>query len=145
MNVYIIGNPLVIGDSLPILIKPKLRTTFEQFDFVEIDPTENFIPEDGSIIIDSVVGIDSVTWFDSLAAFAQTKSVSAHDYDLGFHLRFLQKLGKLPSIRIIGIPYELAQSQAERHVIDILVAQGFTANESSESESRTTYKDHTPG
>lgn len=104
MKVYIVGNELVKEDSFPIKFLPKLRKTFPTITFEEADPNENFVPDDGSIIIDTVQGIDKVTWFDSLDAFEVTKSVSPHDYDLGLHLRLLKKLKKLESVRILGIP-----------------------------------------
>ncbi len=105
MKVYVVGNPLVSEDSLPFTLLPKLRKAFPSITFEEADPNENFIPEDGSIIIDSVQGIDHVTWFDSLDAFAQTKSVSPHDYDLGLHLKLLIKIQKIRTVRIIGVPH----------------------------------------
>lgn len=104
MKVYVIGNPLVKDDSLPFKFLPKLKKTFPKLDFIEADPNENFVPEDGSIIIDTVQGIDDVRWFDSLDEFAMTRSVSPHDYDLGFHLRMLLKLKKIKNVKIIGLP-----------------------------------------
>jgi Ni,Fe-hydrogenase maturation factor len=104
MNIYIIGNPLVHSDCLPLRILPMLKKIYPRIQFKEADPNENFIPEEGSIIIDTVKGIDTVTQFDSLDAFETTQSISPHDYDLGLHLRLLQKLHKIQSVRIIGVP-----------------------------------------
>jgi hypothetical protein len=104
MKVYLVGNPLVNKDSLPILIKPCLQKTFPRVLFEEIDPIENFVPEEGSIIIDTVIGLRFPTWFDSIDAFVTKSSVNVHDYDLGFHLALLKKMNKLNSIRILGIP-----------------------------------------
>jgi hypothetical protein len=107
MKVYIIGNPIVAGDNKPFVMLPKLKKSFPHIQFEVADPNENFIPEEGSIIIDTIQGIDSVTLFDSLDAFQKTSSVSPHDYDLLLHLQLLQKLHKITSIRIIGIPQKV--------------------------------------
>jgi hypothetical protein len=82
----------------------KLQKEFPRHTFEEVDPNENFIPEEGSIIIDTVEGIQAVTWFETLNSFVRTRSVSPHDYDLGFHLLLLQKLHKISTVRILGVP-----------------------------------------
>ena len=105
MIVYLIGNSIVPEDSAPLTLAPIIRKTFPAVSVVEADPNENFIPEEGSIIIDTVKGISRVTSFDDVNEFITTKSVTPHDYDLGFHLKLLQKLGKLPPVRIIGMPF----------------------------------------
>jgi hypothetical protein len=102
--VYIVGNPAVRRDNVPFRILPQLRRVFPSVDFREADPNENFVPEEGSIIIDSVEGIDAVQSFDSLDDFAAHHTVSGHDYDLAFHLRVLQKLHKINSVTILGVP-----------------------------------------
>ena len=104
MHIYIVGNEAVREDRLPLLMSPKLQKEFPHHTFEEVDPNENFIPEEQSIIIDTVEGINNVTWFSTLDAFVQTRSVSPHDYDLGFHLLLLQKLRKISEVRILGVP-----------------------------------------
>jgi hypothetical protein len=99
-----VGNPAVRRDTVQYRILPQLRRVFPSVDFREADPNENFVPEEGSIIIDSVEGIDSVQLFDSLDDFAAHHTVSSHDYDLAFHLRVLQKLHKISSVTILGVP-----------------------------------------
>ena len=95
---------MVSEDSIPLQLLPKLVIKFPHIHFEEADPNENFIPGEGSVIIDTVQGIMRVTLFNSLDVFEQTQSISPHDYDLGFHLRLLQKLHKIRSVRIIGVP-----------------------------------------
>ena len=102
--VYIVGNPEVQGDDMPFTILPQLRRAFPSVRFREADPNENFIPEEGSVIVDTVEGIDAVRSFDSLDEFAEHHTVTAHDYDLAFHLRVLKKLHKIDFVSILGIP-----------------------------------------
>jgi hypothetical protein len=99
---------------------PKLQKEFPHYTIEEADPNENFIPEEGSIIIDTVEGIKEVTWFDTLDAFVQTRSVSPHDYDLGFHLLFLQKLHKISSVRILGVPKKGKYEKTLRDVTEAI-------------------------
>ena len=104
MKIYLVGNPLVKEDSLPFKLLPKLRKEFPSMVFEEADPNENFIPEDSSIIVDTVVGLDAPQVFTSLEQFQQVRSVTTHDFDLLLHLQLLTKLQKLERVKIIGIP-----------------------------------------
>ena len=126
MKVYIVGNPLVKVDSLPFKLLPKLKKEFPEGRFEEVDPTENFIPENDSIIIDTVVGIDHVRLFTDLDEFVPFSSVSAHDYDLGLHLQLLKKLGKITSVSILGIPNDV-NAQGKKKVAELLHSW-FTKN-----------------
>ncbi len=112
MKVYLVGNMLVKEDSLPIRLLPKLRMAFPHIVFEEVDPNENFIPEEGSVIMDTVYGITKPRWFTSIDDFEQTKSVSPHDYDLAFHLKLLVKLKKISHVRILGIPMGMPEDDA---------------------------------
>lgn len=104
MKAYVLGNPGADNDSLPVRLISDFRKAFPDIEFIETDPTENFEPEEGSVIIDTVEGLTECRWFDYLDAFQQSAHVSVHDYDLYLHLKLLQKLGKLPAVRIFGIP-----------------------------------------
>jgi len=104
MKIYVAGNELVENDRLPLELLPILVKTFPDYSFEAVDPNENFIPEEGSIIIDTVEGITGVQWFNDIDAFVATRSISPHDYDLGFHLLFLRKLHKISQVQILGIP-----------------------------------------
>ena len=104
MKAYIVGNSLVSGDNEVFRLLPFLRKQFPHIPFKEADPNENFIPEEDSIIIDSVSGIQHVQRFDDIDDFVTTRSITPHDYDLGFHLQLLKKLHKLQNITIVGLP-----------------------------------------
>ncbi len=116
MMIYVVGNSLKPNDSVPLqLIKP-LQRIFPQCHIEEVDPNENFVPEGGSVIIDTVEGIKGVTIFHNIDAFVTTKSVSPHDYDLGFHLKLLFKLRKISTITILGIPADASMEKILRSV-----------------------------
>ena len=104
MNCYICGNEVVTQDALPVLLIPLISRSFPSLTVIHIDPTENFFPENGSILIDSVEGISMCRVYDSIDQFVTTRTASVHDYDLGFELQLLKKLHKLEAIWIIGVP-----------------------------------------
>jgi hypothetical protein len=120
MKIYIAGNELIESDRLPLEIIPELKKIFPALSFERVDPNENFIPEEGSVIIDSVDGISHVQLFTDIGAFVLASSVSAHDYDLGFHLMLLGKLHKLPHIKILGIPQRGGRENIREEIITSL-------------------------
>ena len=120
MKIYIVGNPMVTEDSLPYVLRPFLVERFPDISIEEADPNENFVPEDGSIIIDTVLGISDVRLFENIDAFMITKSVSPHDYDLGFHLQLLKKLHKITAVKILGLPQERMSDDIKKRVISAI-------------------------
>ncbi|HUD20097.1 MAG TPA: hypothetical protein VMR81_06675 [Patescibacteria group bacterium] len=120
MNVYIVGNSFVRKDSLPVRLIPHLQKKFPTIMFQPVDPNENFIPEEEGIIIDTVEGIRAVTVFGDIDVFMTAKSVSPHDYDLGFHLKLLSKLHKLAPLTIIGVPIGTDDNSVLTETIPVL-------------------------
>lgn len=119
MKIYLIGNTSVSEDSLPFKLKPFLEKQFPGITFIDTDPNENFIPEENSIIIDTVHGISEITVFNSLNDFTSNKKISPHDYDLLLHLQLLIKLRKLSRITIIGLPDTSETALVEEKIIEI--------------------------
>lgn len=119
--VYIFGNEDVEIDSLPIRILPKLKEKFPSIRFEIKDPNEEWenIGQE-LIIIDTAVGINEIAIFDDLTKFAKAPSVGMHDFDALTNLRYLQKLGKIKKIKIIGIPPEIKESEAIEKISKIL-------------------------
>ena len=120
MKIYITGNSIVPEDNGPIMLMPKLMELLPECEYIKADPTENFIPEDGSLIVDTVTGIERIQLFDDIYQFSSVQHVSMHDFDLSFHLRFLDKLHKLARVQIIGIPQYYATESAAREVADLI-------------------------
>lgn len=86
----------------------KLEGKVKGVEFVTINPNEDlpFAGEPNVVILDAVAGIDKVTVIDesSLDKLKVDRSVTVHDFDLGFQLQYLNKLGKLKKVTIIGLP-----------------------------------------
>lgn len=129
-KIYVFGNPLLDFDNLPIKLVPKLRKLFPEIDFVVQDPNENLKPEKGEMyIIDTIMdspeslvlspehGAKSlepkdVIVFEDLDKIHLDKIYSAHDFDLGFNLKLLQKIGWLKKVVIFGVPEGMSEYKA---------------------------------
>ena len=105
MKVLVFGNPLLENDSLPLRLLPELRERFPEIEFKEIEPTEDLDAEGRDLVIlDSVEGIDDVVEIDSIERLHANRVCSMHDFDLGYNLKLLKKIGRIDSVRIIGVP-----------------------------------------
>lgn len=118
--VYIFGNPDLVEDSLPLRLLPQLRERFPQIRFECKDPNEEWdIPQELTVI-DTVVGITDITVYDGLAQFLAVPHVTMHDYDALTNLRYLQKLGRLREVRIIGLPPNVDEGKAMEEIAKAL-------------------------
>lgn len=103
-RIYILGNPTVKKDSFPFKILPELQEYFKKILFLQLDPTENFPEESHFICIDTILDIKEVKVLNDIDKIQSHSSYSLHDFDLGFSLKLMKKLGRLKKITIIGIP-----------------------------------------
>lgn len=114
MKIFVFGNPDIDDDKRAIEVIKK----FENIDWQIIDINQDIPTEDNLIMMDTVSGIKKVTLFDEkvIDKLVGWGRITAHDYDLGFQLKYLQKIGKINKVTIIGIPqvgdidYDLIQS-----------------------------------
>lgn len=124
MIVYLFGNPDLKIDSLPIRILPQLKKNLPYIDFQVKDPNEEWdIPEE-MVIIDTVLRIEKVQIFTDLTKFSATQHISIHDFDLITQLLYLQKLGKIKKIKIIGVPPSIKESEAIKKITAMLTKDG---------------------
>ena len=125
MKIYVFGNEDSEIDNLAIKVVKNLKN-IENINFIFIKPNEDLPSEKYLTLIDTVVGLSEVTLLteDDLDKLVLSTKNTVHDYDLGFQLKYLIKLGKIEKIRIIGLPlskiidYERIQS-----ILRKLVAQ----------------------
>ncbi len=132
--IYIFGNPLLSFDNLPVRLAPRLQKQFPDIDFIIQDPNENLKPEKKELtIIDTVLGLKKITIFNDLNKIQLDKIYSAHDFDLGFNLKLLQKIGKLEKITIFGMPPDIDEQTAFKQLTTLL-----KSNLSSKNAKRRT-------
>lgn len=91
-------------DSLPVKMVPEFQKVFPEHEFILQDPNEEWDMSEPFWVIDTVVGLTEPKLFDSLDVFVTGPRMSMHDFDALTNLLFLKKLGKLPPIKIIGLP-----------------------------------------
>jgi Ni,Fe-hydrogenase maturation factor len=129
MKIYVFGNQDLREDSSAIKVYEKLKDKVRGIEFIQVDPNQDLPFKDSEqvVILDTVLGIDKVSEIqdEDLDKIILAKSLTVHDFDLGFQLRYLKKIGKLGKVMIIGIPkkvkkedYSLIQS-----ILRKLVAQ----------------------
>ena len=125
MNVFIVGNPDLDFDSLPLRILPRLKKKFPEISFQIKDPNEEWDASKDFIIIDTVRGLKKVKVFSSLKYFISSPKITLHDFDVLDHLKLLEKIGKLPKIKIVAIPATISERKAFNKVSAILAANLF--------------------
>jgi hypothetical protein len=88
-----------LADMSFVCVKPNEDLPF-------VDDSSMGSGQDMVVILDVVEGIDEVTVFTEkdLEKLELAPRTSAHEYDLGFQLRYLRKLGKIGKVRIVGLP-----------------------------------------
>lgn len=119
-KIFIFGNIDLPNDSLPLRILPELEEKFPDILFYIKDPNEEWQDADDIVIIDTVVGIKGITIFDSLEKFSSAPRVSVHDFDALTNLRLLQKLGKIKTVKIIGLPEDMDEANAIEQIEKLL-------------------------
>jgi Ni,Fe-hydrogenase maturation factor len=126
MNVYVFGNEDYAEDNTVFKVINKLGKTINGLQFIYVKPNEDlpFVGEKNVVILDTVQGINKVEIINEqdLDKLIVNRSTTAHDYDLGFQLKYLKKLGKIEKITIIGLPqngkidYDFIQSILRKFV-----------------------------
>lgn len=103
--VFIVGNPLVKKDSMPLKIMPLLQKALPQFEFVFFESTRMDIPQKTDLVfVDTVEGAKEVMVLEGVSRIQEIKACSLHDFDLGTQLKLLGKFGLLGKVKIIGVP-----------------------------------------
>ncbi|MFH0970469.1 MAG: hypothetical protein V1776_03350 [Candidatus Diapherotrites archaeon] len=103
-NIYVLGNPFIEEDSIPIRLIPKLESAFPFIQFIEIDPAENFPEEKHLFIIDTIRNATNVVVWEDIESIQTSPNYSLHDFDLGMALKLMKKLGKIERVTIFGTP-----------------------------------------
>ena len=116
MTIFVFGNPDVLLDSSPLRILPRLRARFPDIQFQEVDPNEEWDAPEEVTVIDTVIGIEKVMILDGLEQFAAAPRVTMHDFDALAQLRYLQKLGKIKKVTVVGVPPTISEDEALEEV-----------------------------
>ncbi len=108
MNIYVFGNQDLEEDNTAIKAAHQLEKKFKEHTFIFVSPNADvpFAGEDHVIIMDTVEGLDSIRIIEDkdLDRLIPPPRTTVHDFDLGFQLKYLKKLGMLKKVTIIGLP-----------------------------------------
>ncbi len=119
--IYIIGNPLLEHDNMPLKFMPSLQREFPDIDFVILDPNENIKPIEKSLnIIDTVDGVNKIIKISDTNILETDDIYSPHDFDLSFNLKLLHKIGQLEKINIFGVPNNINFKTGLRELISMI-------------------------
>ena len=120
MKIYIFGNKDVQMDSLPVQLMGDIQKEFPDTVCEHMDANEDLDIEEPFIIVDTVVGLKEVMLFNSLKDFTPPPNFTCHDFDVFANLKLLEKLGRLPDYRIIGVPPMFDKKNALVSIVSII-------------------------
>jgi Ni,Fe-hydrogenase maturation factor len=110
MKVYVFGNLDIPEDKWAFEVAEKIAGKSKNIEFVKVKPNEDvpFIDEKFVVILDTIAGIKNVVEIhdNDLDKLVLPPRSSVHDFDLGFQLKYLKKIGKIGKVTIIGLPME---------------------------------------
>ena len=108
MKIYIFGNQDIQEDNMAIEVANKLESKVDNIEFITVKPNEDlpFVNEKNIIIMDTIQGIDKIEIINekNLDKLELSPRNTVHDFDLGFQLKYLKKIGKLGKVTVIGLP-----------------------------------------
>lgn len=104
--VYVVGNPLVPSDTMPLRLLSFLREALPSLDFQPFEPTRQDIPHNQDLtFIDTVQGLKEVCLLHGVESLmGPSGAYSLHDFDLAGQLLLMDKFGLLGHVHIIGVP-----------------------------------------
>ena len=132
MIVYVFGNPDASIDKGAFIAVDKLKINYPNFyksvEFRVVKPNADLPFDTGEnvILLDVVQGINKVELIanNQIDYLTTSPRTSVHDFDLGFQLKYLKKLGKIGRVTIIGIPAQGEPDYKRIHsILRKLVAQ----------------------
>lgn len=104
MKVYCFGNEFLENDKLAKELADKLKVP--GIEFIKCDSVDTLFDVKGTLyIMDVVRGLKEVTIIKDVDKLKSGKKLTCHDFDLGYFLQLMKKLGKIQEVVIIGLPY----------------------------------------
>ncbi len=102
------GNKDVDFDDKAFLVAKKLMDDLPEVEWTTLKPNEDlpFTSGQDVVMMDVVEGLKEITLIcnDEIEKIILPPRSTAHDFDLGFQLKYLKKLGRLGKVAIIGLP-----------------------------------------
>lgn len=121
LKVFVFGNEDLDIDNQALIVAENLSEKEEDVEFEIISPGDDIPLENGEdmVIMDVVDGIKDVKLIQNyeIENILFPPLNTAHDYDLGFQIKYLKKLGKIGKVTLIGLPMRGAINYSLVHSI----------------------------
>ena len=125
MKIFVLGNLDIDLDNKAFLAMEKLKD-IDGVEFQIINVNDDLPAIDGMVLMDTVLGIEKVELISEeyLDKLVMPPRNSVHDFDLGYQLKYLIKIGKISKVTIIGLPMDGEIDYSElQSILRKLVAQ----------------------
>jgi len=118
----VFGNEFVDEDSLAVAVGRKLasESDLEIIECHQPDDVMEFYSGEDCYILDVAEGIDTVRVIHDIDDLEAPKLCSLHDFDLGFFLKLLKKMGTVDKVKIICLPMRADLDSVRQEVLDII-------------------------
>ena len=124
MEILALGNPHVKEDSLALEISERIK--IDGVSFIRCTDVDDFMryceDKEEVTILDVADGIDDVTRFEGPDALKERQLFSLHDFDVGFAVQLLDKMGVLPRLHMIAVPKSADADSAIAKVSDLITS-----------------------
>jgi hypothetical protein len=105
MTVYVFGNPDVDLDSAATTATKLLQKRLSHINFKFIPPNADVSFDTAHpVILDVIADLKKITVLTNLDQIIPPPRTTVHDFDLGFQLKYLKKIGQINGATIIGLP-----------------------------------------
>ena len=101
-RVLVFGNPYLEDDSLAVDVASQL--SLPGVEFKVTSELNDLLEEEYDCILDVAYGVPRVVTIDDPDMLVEHPLMSLHDYDVGFFIKLMRKLGKLEDVSIVAIP-----------------------------------------
>ena len=120
-KVLVFGNPLIEEDNMAVKLALELK--LPSVEFVLCDSFSQLLDynEEELVILDVVENLKKTTLIEDLDKLNLTKSLTTHDFDLGFNLKLMKALGRIKEFKIIGIPQKGDKEEIKKGIEKLLV------------------------
>jgi Ni,Fe-hydrogenase maturation factor len=119
-RIYCFGNPLIAYDNLALKLAKEIK--IKGVEFVICRSPEELWGQNAQklVIMDVAKGINQVRVFADISKIQSGKLLSLHDFDLGYFLKLMAKMGELPEVKIIALPMGGEFDQIKKEVVFLL-------------------------
>ncbi|MBW2971072.1 hypothetical protein KY320_02835 [Candidatus Woesearchaeota archaeon] len=119
-KVLCFGNPELEDDAICTQLAKELK--IKDVQFIYCSKPEEILDHNltNLYLMDIVHGLEKVSLITDISRLNQAKSVTAHDFDLGFFLLLMESMNHAKGFKIIGLPPGIGKKAAKAEIIKLL-------------------------